>query len=289
MSQYQRRTGFPPQLLAGIVIALIGAVSYFASSEKNPVTGRTQHVALSPAQEIQLGLAAVPSMEQQFGGETPDPVMASYVAGVGRRVVAQSSAAQTPYRYEFHVLRDPHTVNAFALPGGQVFVTVGMLRHLTDEAQLAGVLGHEVGHVVARHGAQHIAKQQFAATLVGAVGVATYDQSSDRGRAAAALAAATAQLVNLKYGRDDELESDSLGVRFLRESGYTPRAMLDVMKVLASLSKGGRTPEFFSTHPNPDNRYARIQAMLKPGDERGEVGSENYSKNVLRRVDNRQW
>ncbi len=279
-----RRSGFPVQLLVGVIIALAGAFSYFSSSERNPITGRTQRVALTPPQEIQLGLASLPRMEQQYGGEVADPGVAGYVEAVGRRVVARSAAARTPYRFAFHVLADSRTVNAFALPGGQVFVTVGMLRHLTTEAQLAGVLGHECGHVVARHGAQHLAKQQFAATLVGAVGVATYDPRSDRGRAAAALAAATAELVNLRYGREDELESDALGVRFLRESGYTPRAMLDVMKVLASLSKGGRTPEFFSTHPDPQNRFGRIQGMLRPGDERGDVGADAYARNVLRRT-----
>src|SRR5581483_8297551 len=146
----QPSRGIPPQLLLGLVIALIGAAGYFASSERNPVTGRTQHVSLSPAQEIQLGLQATPGMEEEYGGETPDAALAGYVSGVGRRVVAQSAAAQTPYRYVFHVLRDPRTVNAFALPGGQVFITVGLLRGLGSEAQLAGVLGHEVGHVVAR-------------------------------------------------------------------------------------------------------------------------------------------
>ncbi|MBI3725459.1 M48 family metalloprotease, partial [bacterium] len=254
---YRERSGVSPQVVVAIVMLLVGAVTYLASGEKNPITGKTQRVGLSPPQEIRLGIAAAPGMERQYGGTTEDTHLASYVASVGQRIVARSAAGRTPYRYEFHVLRDPRTVNAFALPGGQVFITVGLLRHLGSEAQLAGVLGHEVGHVVARHGAQHIAKERFAETLVGAVGVATYDGRSDRGAAAAALAAACAELVTLKYGRDDELESDSLGVRFMREAGYSPRAMIQVMKVLASLSKGGRTPEFFSTHPNPDDRLAR--------------------------------
>jgi predicted Zn-dependent protease len=282
--QYQQRSGISPQLLAGIVVALVGAASYFASSETNPITHRRQHISLSPQQEIALGLQATPGMEQEYGGTTPDTVLAGYVSSVGNRIVTRSDAGHTPYRYEFHVLRDPRTVNAFALPGGQVFITIGLLRHLGSEAQLAGVLGHEVGHVVARHGAQHIAKQQFASTLVTAVGIGTYDPRSDRGRAAAALAAACAELVNLKYGRDDELESDALGVRFMRQAGYQPRAMLDVMKVLAELSKGGRQPEFFSTHPNPDNRYARIQSLLQPGDDRGELGVVEFQTNVLRRL-----
>jgi predicted Zn-dependent protease len=284
MSYEGSRPGIPIQLIIGIVIAIAGAVSYLGSSQTNPITGKRQSVALTPGQEISLGLQAAPGMEREYGGVLSDPAITNYVTSVGRRVVDESAAAKTPYRYEFHVLRDPRTVNAFALPGGQVFITVGLLRALGSEAQLAGVLGHESGHVVARHGAQHIAKQNLTQSLVSAIGIATYDPRNDRGRGAAVLAQACAQLVNLKYGRDDELEADALGVRFMREAGYSPRAMLDVMRVLASLSKGGREPEFFSTHPNPENRSQRIQALLRPGDERGDVLEDRYTKLVKQRL-----
>ncbi len=278
------RPGIPIQLIIGVVIAIVGAVSYLGSSQVNPITGKRQSVALSPGQEISLGLQAAPGMEREYGGVLSDPGVTDYVTSVGRRVVDESAAAKTPYRYEFHVLRDPRTVNAFALPGGQVFITVGLLRALGSEAQLAGVLGHESGHVVARHGAQHIAKQNLTQTLVSAIGVATYDSRTDRGQGAAVLAQACAELVNLKYGRDDELEADALGVRFMREAGYSPRAMLDVMRVLASLSKGSRQPEFFSTHPDPGNRSQRIEALLRPGDERGDVLEDRYARFVRQRL-----
>ncbi len=116
-------------------------------------------------------------MAAQHGGLYPDKLLQDYVDQVGEQVVQQSAAESTPYPFEFHLLRDPQTVNAFALPGGQVFITAGLLRRLSSSAQLAAVLGHEVGHVVARHGAEHLAKQQLGAALVNAVGIAATDEA----------------------------------------------------------------------------------------------------------------
>ena len=270
------------RVIVALVIALGGLFSYLGTRSVNEITGDVQHVSLSPAQEIALGLEAAPSMSQQYGGELDRPEVARYVAGVGERIVARSDAARTPYRYGFHVLADRETVNAFALPGGQVFITAGLLSRLSNEAELAGVLGHEVGHVVARHGAEHLAKQQFSQTLVGAFGVAVYDASHPRSsQEAAAVAAAVAQLADLRYGREDELEADALGVRFMRAAGYDCAGMIELMKVLAGLG-GARQPEFFSTHPNPENRLARIQEEIeKAGARGGERGEAAFRDHVL--------
>jgi len=250
-------------LLIALVIAIFSLFRYFGSSQVNEVTGEKQRVgSVTPAQEIALGLQAEPEMIQQYGGESGDARARALVEGVGRRVVAQSDASKTPYRYEFHLLHDNQTVNAFALPGGQVFITEALLRQLKSEAQIAGVLGHEVGHVVARHGAEHIAKQELTQGLTGAAMMAAYDPNNPRSAQSAAVIAAVGQLVNLKYGRDDELESDRLGVRFMSEAGYDPRAMIGVMEVLKSAGGGGQQPEFFSSHPNPDNRIGKIKEAI---------------------------
>lgn len=226
------------------------------------MTGETQHVALSTDQEVALGLQSAPEMAAQFGGEDPDPQAQALVERVGQRIVQNSGARDSAYKYRFTVLRDAETINAFALPGGPIFITRGLLKRLENEAQLAGVLGHEVGHVVARHAAEHIAKSQLAQGVVGAVVVGASDESG-RGRSAAMIAAFAAQMAQLRYGRNDELESDRLGVRFLSEAGYDPRAMLAVMKILAGSGKGGRQPEFMSTHPDPGNREQQIQAEIQ--------------------------
>lgn len=255
-----------PQLIIAVVIAVIGLISYFANRSVNPVTGEKQAVGgITPEQEVALGLQAAPEMAQQFGGLDPDPERQAFVKQVGQSVSGKSIAGSTDYKFDFHLLADRETVNAFALPGGQIFITRALLDRLENEAQLGGVLGHEVGHVVARHSAEHIAKSQLTGALVGAAGVAASDPDNpSRGQQVAMMASFVGQMVNMKYGRQDELESDSLAVRFMAEAGYDPRALLNVMRILEEASGGrARGPEFMSTHPNPGDRQATINAAIQ--------------------------
>jgi predicted Zn-dependent protease len=251
------------RLVIAAIIALFSIFSYFRMSQTNPVTGEKQRVDVSPQQEVALGLQAAPQMAAEFGGLDPDPRAQRLVDEVGQEVVRNSEAAKSPYRFEFHALADQRTVNAFALPGGQVFITRALLERLKTRGQLAGVLGHEVGHVVGRHGAEHIAKQRLTQGLTGAAVIAATDPNDPRTYKNAAVAAMVGQLVNLKYGRDDELESDQLGVRFMSEAGYDPRAMIGVMEVLERAAGGRGGPDFFTTHPNPQNRIARIKEAIQ--------------------------
>lgn len=247
--------GLSARLLMGIVVAIFALISYFGSREFNPITGETQYLSLTPQQEIALGLQSVPQLTQQFGGEYRDAEVQALIDEIGFRLVESTVAAQTPWRFEFTVLNDPNTVNAFALPGGQVFITVALLSQLETEDQVAGVLAHEIVHVLARHSAQRIAQSDLTNGLVGAVAVA----SGDAG--AAQTAAMIGQLVNMRYGRDDEIQSDTLGVCLMLEAGYDAAQLIDVMRVLAEAG-GGSQPEFFSTHPDPGNRVERIRETI---------------------------
>ena len=244
------------RLFIGAVVALFAFGSYFIQSSVNPITGEKQRVALSPEQEIALGLRTAPQMAAQFGGVSRNEKASRAVKVIGDRLVARSIAAQSTYKFSFHVLADPNTVNAFALPGGPIFITEGLLRLLRTQGEVAAVLGHEIGHVLARHSAERLAQQQLTQGLLAAVLVGSADQG------AAQIAQVVGSLVNMKYGRDDEIESDGLGVRIMAEAGYDPRSMLKVMEVLAKASAGARQPEFLSTHPNPGNRAERIQAEI---------------------------
>lgn len=253
----QRSSG-KARLLIAVVIGIISLISYFSSSEYNPVTGEKQHISISKDQEIALGLQAVPEMVQQFGGLFPDQSMQDLVDNIGNDIVKKSTANTTDWQFEFHLLADQQTVNAFALPGGQVFITYALLSRLESNGQLAGVLGHEIGHVIARHSAQRLAKQNLTQGLINAVLVGSESYST------AQTAAVIGQMVNMSYGREDELESDDLGVRFMSEAGYDPRGMIRVMEILAEASGGGqRQPEFFSTHPNPENRIQKIEHAIQ--------------------------
>ena len=244
------------RLIIAAILALFAIVSYFGSTSENPLTGEKQRVAMTPEQEIALGYKSAPQMAAQMGGLSQNEKARALVRGLGEKLVAQSVAAKSPYKFSFHVLADPKTVNAFALPGGPVFITEGLLRLLKTEAELAGVLGHEIGHVIARHSSERLAKQQLTQGLVGALVVGSGDYTT------AQIGQMVGGMINMKYGRDDELESDALGIRIMAEAGYDPRAMIRVMEVLAKSSGGSRQPEFVSTHPAPENRSERIRQEI---------------------------
>ena len=260
-----RRRGSPigGRLLFAAIIAIASIVSYCGSRQDNAVTGETQYIGITVEQEIALGLQAAPQMAQEFGGLDPDENAQAIVDQVGNLIVQSSPASQTPYEYDFHLLEDSQTINAFALPGGQIFITRALLDRLQTEGELAGVLGHEIGHVVARHSAEHIAKAQLTEGLTGAAVIATYDPDNPASANSAQVAALIGQLINLKFGRDDELESDYLGVCFINDAGYDPEELISVMQILAEASQGNAPPEFFSTHPNPENRMQRIQEAIQ--------------------------
>jgi len=245
------------RLIVAALIALVAIVTYFGSTSENPLTGEKQRVAMSPEQEIALGYKSAPQMAAQMGGLSQNEKARALVRQVGEGLAAQSVAAKSPYKFSFHVLADPRTVNAFALPGGPVFITEGLLRLLKSEAELAGVLGHEIGHVIARHSSERLAKQQLTQGLVGALVVGSGDYTT------AQIGQVVGSMINMSYGREDELEADALGIRVMAEGGYDPRAMIRVMEVLAKASGGGsRQPEFFSTHPAPENRAERIKEAI---------------------------
>jgi len=258
----RRGSGWGRLIMAGI-IALVSLISYFGSRQDNPVTGETQYIGITVEQEIALGLQAAPQMAAEFGGLDPDQQAQAIVDQIGNQIVQSSAASGTPYEFEFHLLEDDQTINAFALPGGQIFITRALFDQLQTEGELAGVLGHEIAHVVARHSAEHIAKAQLTEGLTGAAVLATYDPENPASAGSAQVAVLIGQLVNLKFGREDELESDFLGVCFINDTGYDPSELIRVMEVLAASRQGDQPPEFFSTHPNPENRVQRIQEAIQ--------------------------
>lgn len=253
------RRSFGGRLLVGIIIALVAWFMYMHQVEENPVTGKKQHVSLSPAQEIRLGLESAPQMSREMGGEVPsiDP-RTQVVKNLGNYLVTHTIANKSPWKFQFHLLADDRTVNAFALPGGQIFITLGLLDKLQTEAELAGVLGHEMGHVIERHTAEQMAKNQLGQAMVIAVGTAASDQS----QSPYMIAAFVNQMIQKRYGRQDESEADEWGVKLMEDAGFDPRAMIQVMEILKAESKGGGPLEIFQTHPNPDLRIQQISAIL---------------------------
>lgn len=245
---------FKIRLLIGVAIVAFAFIKRCSSKETNPYTGRVQTINMTSDQEIAIGLQSAPQMTQQYGGLYPNENFQNLVDDVGNKLISSSIANNTPYEYEFHLLSDEKTINAFALPGGQIFITYALFSKLENEDQLAGVLGHEIGHVLGRHSAERIAESEFWQTLTTGASV-----GADMGGVVSGIG----QQTLLKNGRGDELESDDLGVLFMLNAEYNPEEMIGVMKILKDAAGPNRIPEFQSSHPDPDNRIEKIKEAIE--------------------------
>lgn len=254
------RSGLSLRIIIAVVLAVGSLISYYSKTQVNPVTGEKQRVSLTPQQEVAMGLQSAPQMAAEFGGLYQDAQTQQLIKQIGQELVNNNEAKASPYRFDFHVLRDPETINAFALPGGQIFITVGLLKRLKTKDEIAGVLGHEIGHVIARHSAQQMATQELTSGLMNAAVVAVQDPNNPN--AGAAIAQYVGNAINMKYGREDELEADRYGIKYTSGAGYNPEAMIEVMNVLQQAMGNSRQSEMMSTHPYPESRIAQIRKIL---------------------------
>lgn len=256
-----------------IVMILVGLILPLAACSTNPTTGRKQFNALSREEEIQIGTQASPEMIKEYGGVVARAELRDYVREVGMKLVATTaqddpSIAQLPWEF---TLLDSKVINAFALPGGKVFMSRGLAAKMTNEAQLAAVLGHEVGHVTARH-----INDRYADAMKGQAvltGLQILLGTSDGG--VTQLGGQVVELTLMSYGRGQELESDALGMRYMTRAGYDPIGARQVMEILAREAGSGKQPELLSTHPHPESRIKQIDQLLA-GPYAGMSGSSQY-------------
>ena len=244
----------------------------------NPATGKRQLVLVSESQELQLGKDNDEAILAQFG-RYEDETLQNYVQEIGQLLAARSE--RPDLRWSFTVVDDP-LVNAFALPGGYIYVTRGILAHFNSEAEMASVLGHEIGHVTARHSVNQMSKARLASIALGAGALVNRDLQALGGVAEAGLG-----VLFLKFGRDDERQADDLGLRYVIKSGYDPRPMAEVFTTLKRVSKAGggdRPPGWMSTHPDPENREERTNQAIRQRDRdfsRSRIRRDEY----LRKID----
>ena len=234
--------------------ALVAAVA--GGCETVPITGRSQLQLVSGDQEVQMGAEAYKEILAK-AKISADPAANALVTRVGTRIAAATGRSDLPW--EFKVIDDPQTVNAFALPGGKVAVYTGILPITRDEAGLAVVLGHEVSHVMARHSAERISEQLGAELVAKGIGAAI-------GLDPQITQAGAGLLVNtllLPWGRKQESEADHLGLIYMAKAGYDPHTARDLWIRMAEASKGrARPPEFLSTHPSEETRVRQIEGWL---------------------------
>ncbi|HET9328522.1 MAG TPA: M48 family metalloprotease [Candidatus Eisenbacteria bacterium] len=252
-------------------------IALLAGCAKNPVTGKSELSLVSGAQEAQMGKEGYNAVIQEYG-IYEDPKLQAYVDSIGQSLARVSHTPQGPWK--FTLLDDP-TVNAFAMPGGYVYMTRGMMSHLNSEAQLAGVMGHEIGHVTARHSAQRITQQQLAGIGLGVAGI-----FSTGFRRYSEVATQALGLMFLKYGRDDENQSDELGVQYSTAAGWDPRDIPATYAMLKRVSDqaGQRLPSFLSTHPDPGSREERTRALAEKA-AAGKTGLIVRERAYLQRLD----
>ena len=252
-----------------------------------PTTGERAFILLSWDQEIALGQEAVPDMEKEFGGPLQDLSIQAYVRAVGQRVAASAEHTGLPeLPYQFTVL-DSDVVNAFALPGGPVYVTRGLLAAMKTEGQLAAVLGHELVHIHSRHSSQQVSRQMGIEVLLAAASAAAgrSEKTADLAAKSEDLARVVVSLISLKYSRGMESEADHFGLDYLVAAGYDPREMVNLLNVFVAM-EGSRPPEFLSTHPNPENRIGVVEELIrtKYPNRTGRVADEEYRREVLNRL-----
>lgn len=248
----------PPLALSTVLLVGVGAgiAAGPLGCARNPVTGKSELSLISESQEIQMGQEAAKGVEQSIGFYK-DPAVNAYVAEIGKRMAAQSERPKLPW--EFHVVDDA-AVNAFAIPGGFIYVTRGLLSSINSEAELAGVIGHEIAHVTHRHSVQQISKAQVAQLGLGIGSILSSDIAKFGQIAGAGLS-----LLFLKYGRDAENQADQSGFRYALGQNYDVREMPNVFQTLGRIGEvggAGKLPEWLSTHPDPGNRIEHIERML---------------------------
>ena len=260
-------------------LLLILAVSFCfcTGCAVNPITGEKRLMLIPEQQDFEIGRQYAPEVEKEMGGRIANKGLQNYIDSVGQRIVRVS---HKPY-WEYHFVALNHkSINAFALPGGYVFITEGMLKKLTTEAQLAGILAHEIVHVVARHYAAAASRESgetgimvLAARLGGAKVPAGALAAADLAR----------QIIGLRYSRKDEREADLAGLDYMVAAGYNPYGVIESIQMLER-EDAARPVEFFSTHPDPQNRLAylkgRIQTRYSTFDGL-RIGKEDYHRFVL--------
>ena len=234
------------------------ALAALAGCALNPVTGQRELVLISTEQEIALGSDAAPEFEKEFGGKVASAALQEYIRAIGAKVAAVSDR---PMPYEYTLLASD-VPNAFALPGGKIYITAGLMKNMTNERQLAAVLGHETAHVAAKHSVKQMQKQMGAQLLME---IAARAGGADTGQTAAAdVAKIVSTMALLKYSRADEYQADQVGIEYAARAGYNPWGMVELLNVLLTLQQQepGRFEEMFQTHPLSSKRIDETKAIL---------------------------
>ena len=261
-------------------VGLVLAIALLSGCAVNPITGNEELMFFSPDKDVELGRKYAPLVEKELGGRMSEETLQSYLNQIGQRI---AGFCQRPdLAYHFAAIEEGGA-NALALPGGYVYITRDLLKEFKTEAQLAAVLSHEIGHVVARDTLVAMSEQIGMTALMAA---AQAGGSADLARGTRFVTV----MLGLQYSRDDEKEADLAGLSYMTQAGYDPNGMVEVMQILEKLQTM-RPIEFFSTHPNPESRITYIEERIarRYASMGGlKKGQEEYSQKVLTPLNERK-
>ena len=243
-------------LVIPILILVLTSILFFSrKTQINPATGAQQHISLTPDQEIALGIELAPQLAIRFGGIYQNDNADEKIKRIGRKLIASSDIAKSPYQFDFHILSDSQSVNAFALPGGQIFLTLGLFKKLKTDDETAVILSHQIGHVIGRHASGKL----FQSSVF--EGILNSDTVLVSEFPARSVSKYLSDFLSLNYDEGDENEADQLGFNYEIKAGFSRKLFLN--DFMATKNSGTDTNVFFARHSNFINRKEKLEAILQ--------------------------
>ena len=225
---------------------------------RNPLTDKRELSLINPEQEIAIGLQAAPEFEKEFGGKIPNEQLQQYLREIGGKLAAVSDRQEVPYEFALLGSKVP---NGFALPGGKIYITAGLMEQMSNERQLAAVLAHETVHVAGKHSVNALQRQMGTQILIDLASAG----AGESAQTAETIGKLVSNMANMKYSRNNESESDAYGVRYMVRAGYNPWGMVELLEVLQSISQSspGLFGELFSSHPSTSERIKDARNLIR--------------------------
>jgi len=241
-------------IVSAAMVLIIIWQGYFRNAQVNPLTGKKQYIDLSVHQEVQLGLQCAPQLASEYGGLFQDRTVQNKVKKIGNKLLKSTKADVSSYQFDFHVLADSLTLNSFALPGGQIFVTAGFLKELKTEDEIAAILSHEIGHVLGRHAAEQLDGNYLTEILSGSKKEKSLQNETNK---------YVVNFLKLDFGEKDERESDLLAIKYMSGSGNKAEALLQIIEMTDKPLKKDSFAKYVQRHPVTVNRTENVRKAIR--------------------------
>ncbi|MBE9464872.1 M48 family metalloprotease [Dyadobacter subterraneus] len=247
-----------------IVIFLFSFFHLFRKTQINPITGKKQRISMTIQQEIELGLQCAPDIAAKYGGLHPDTEIQNRIKNIGQKLVAVQQISKSPYQFDFHVLADSQTSNTISFPGGQIFITNGLLKLLQTDDKIAVVLSHEIGHVINRHTTEKLSGFDILESFKDSSSVTLEYTPSE-------ISNYISDILKLTFDATEEEEADDLSIKYLVNAGYNPNSLSKVLMVLKEKSD---ETDFLNRHPISESRIDHVKITVRKYSKSNQVSDQ---------------